>query len=70
MPAITTTLSASERFAHLLACATFELDEPTGLLVARIPDVPGAHTQAASAEEARSNLVEVLELLEEHHTLP
>ena len=42
--------------------AYIEFDEETQLYVGIVPGVPGAHTQAASLYELRSNLQEVLEL--------
>ena len=42
--------------------AYVELDPETQLYVGIIPGVPGAHTQAASLDELRQNLKEVLEL--------
>jgi predicted RNase H-like HicB family nuclease len=42
--------------------AYIEFDEETQLYVGVVPGVPGAHTQAASLDELRSNLQEVLEL--------
>jgi len=47
--------------------AYVEWDPDTGLYVGIVPGVPGAHTQAATSDELRDNLKEVLELcLEEH----
>jgi predicted RNase H-like HicB family nuclease len=47
--------------------AYVEWDAETQLYVGIIPGVPGAHTQAASLDELRENLKEVLELcLEEY----
>ncbi len=37
----------------------------TGLYVGYVPNLPGAHTQAASLDELRENLHEVLEMLSE-----
>jgi predicted RNase H-like HicB family nuclease len=48
--------------------AYIELDEETGLYVGIVPGIPGAHTQAASLDELRANLREVLELCLEEHT--
>lgn len=42
--------------------AYVEWDPDTELYVGTIPDVPGAHSRAASLDELRSNLKEVLEL--------
>lgn len=47
-----------------------EHDPETGLVVASVPGVPGAHTQGATVEEARSNLAELVELLHEEGVLP
>lgn len=47
-----------------------EHDPETGLLVASVPGVPGAHTQGTTVEEVRSNLAEVVELLREEDVLP
>jgi predicted RNase H-like HicB family nuclease len=50
--------------------AVIEIDPETGLFVGVVPAVPGAHTQAASLDELRSNLVEVVTLcLEEQPEL-
>lgn len=50
--------------------AYIEHDDQTGLYVAIVPGVPGAHTQAASLDELRANLREVLQLcLEEQGDL-
>jgi predicted RNase H-like HicB family nuclease len=37
----------------------FEADE-AGLVVATIPEVPGAHSQGRTREEARANVIEAL----------
>lgn len=42
--------------------AYVEWDPETQLNVGIIPGVPGAHTQAASLDELRQNIKEVLEL--------
>lgn len=39
-----------------------ERDTETGLYVAIVPSIPGAHTQAASLDELQKNLKEVVEL--------
>lgn len=39
-----------------------ERDVETGLYVAVVPSIPGAHTQAASLDELQQNLKEVVEL--------
>ena len=50
--------------------AYIEFDQETKLYVGIVPGVPGAHTQAASLDELRANLQEVLELcLEEQGEL-
>jgi predicted RNase H-like HicB family nuclease len=43
--------------------AVVERCPDTGLYVAHVPGLPGAHTQAASLDELQSNLEEVLALL-------
>lgn len=42
--------------------AYIEKDPETGLYVAIVPGIPGAHTQAATLDELQENLKEVLEL--------
>ena len=42
--------------------AYIEKDPETGLYVAIVPGIPGAHTQAESLDELQINLKEVLEL--------
>jgi predicted RNase H-like HicB family nuclease len=39
-----------------------EKDPETGLYVAVVPGIPGAHTQAETLDELQENLKEVLEL--------
>ena len=39
-----------------------EKDHETGLYVAVVPGIPGAHTQAATLDELQKNLKEVVEL--------
>ena len=39
-----------------------EKDPETGLYVAVVPGIPGAHTQAETLDELRKNLKEVVEL--------
>ncbi len=47
--------------------AYIELDPETQLYVGTVPGLPGAHTQAATLDELRHNLQEVVELcLEEY----
>jgi predicted RNase H-like HicB family nuclease len=47
--------------------AVLEKDTVTGLYVAYIPDLPGAHTQAETLEELQQNLKEVAELVLEDY---
>lgn len=42
--------------------AQVERDVETGLFVGIVPNLPGAHTQAASLDELNKNLQEVIEL--------
>jgi len=42
--------------------AYIEHDPETNLYVGVVPGIPGAHTQAATLDELRDNLKEVLEL--------
>jgi len=42
--------------------AQIEQDKETGLYVGIVPNLPGAHTQAASLDELKDNLKEVIEL--------
>ena len=42
--------------------AYIEKDPETGLYVAIVPGIPGAHTQAETLDELQENLKEVLEL--------
>ncbi len=42
--------------------AYVEWDPDTRLYVGTVPGIPGAHTQAATLDELRGNLKEVLEL--------
>ena len=42
--------------------AYIEKDLETGLYVAIVPGIPGAHTQAETLDELQENLKEVLEL--------
>ena len=39
-----------------------EKDPQTGLYVAIVPGIPGAHTQAETLDELKNNLKEVVEL--------
>jgi predicted RNase H-like HicB family nuclease len=43
--------------------AIIEQDSATGYYVAYVPDIPGAHTQAETLEELKTNLQEVVELV-------
>lgn len=43
--------------------AVVERDPVTGLLVGYVPGFPGAHTQAETLDELRTNLREVVEML-------
>jgi len=43
--------------------AIIEKDQDTGLYVGYIPGFPGAHSQAETLEELRTNLSEVVEML-------
>ena len=45
--------------------AIIEQDTATGLYVAYIPDLPGAHTQGETLEELHKNLEEVVALVTE-----
>ena len=50
--------------------AYVEWDPDTKLYVGIVPGIPGAHTQAASLDELKENLKEVIELcLEENTTI-
>jgi predicted RNase H-like HicB family nuclease len=42
--------------------AYIEKDPETGLYVAVVPGIPGAHTQAETLDELQENLKEVVEL--------
>lgn len=42
--------------------AYIEKDPETGLYVAVVPQIPGAHTQAETLDELQKNLKEVIEL--------
>jgi len=47
--------------------AYVEQDPDTGLYVGIVPGLPGAHTQAATLDELRANLTEVVQLVLEAH---
>jgi predicted RNase H-like HicB family nuclease len=59
-----TSVSGSRTFT-----AYVEWDPETNLYVGIVPGIPGAHTQAASLDELRENLKEVLELCREEGNL-
>lgn len=42
--------------------AIVEWDEETGLYVGTVPGIAGAHTQAATLDELRQNIIEVVTL--------
>lgn len=44
------------------AAAYIERDPETGMYVAIVPGIPGAHTQAETLDELQKNLREVLKL--------
>jgi predicted RNase H-like HicB family nuclease len=44
------------------AVGYIERDPETGLYIAIVPGIPGAHTQAESLDELQKNLKEVVEL--------
>lgn len=46
--------------------AIIERDLATGLLVGKVPGIPGAHTQGRTVQEVRDHLEEVLRLLVEN----
>jgi predicted RNase H-like HicB family nuclease len=53
----------TERIDSMRAFSAYvEWDPETKLYVGIIPGIPGAHTQAPSLDELRTNLKEVLEL--------
>ena len=43
--------------------AVVERDAATGLYVGYVPGFPGAHSQASSLDELKTNLQEVIEML-------
>jgi len=49
--------------------AYVEWDPQTELYVGIVPGIPGAHTQAATLDELRQNLKEVLELCVEEQAI-
>jgi predicted RNase H-like HicB family nuclease len=54
-------VSATSRVTRTLT-AYVEWDPDTDLYIGIVPGIPGAHTQAATLDELRRNLKEVLEL--------
>ena len=46
----------------MIVTAYVERDQESGLYVATVPSIRGAHTQAASLDELQVNLKEVVEL--------
>lgn len=58
------------RSAPITFTATIEFDAETDLYVGIVPGVHGAHTQAATLDELRANLREVLQLCLEEMALP
>jgi predicted RNase H-like HicB family nuclease len=47
--------------------AFIEWDPATSLYVGSVPGLPGVHTQAATLDELRANLQEVIELCREEN---
>lgn len=47
---------------HYQFSAQIERDRETGVYIAYVPALPGAHTQAKSLEQLQINLKEVIEL--------
>jgi len=47
---------------NYLFTAQIEKDKETGCYVGIVPNLPGAHTQAETLDELRSNLEEVIQL--------
>jgi len=48
---------------HYQFSAQIERDRETGVYVAHVPALPGAHTQAKSLDQLQINLKEVIELV-------
>jgi len=48
--------------------AHIEKDQESGLYYGIVPNLPGAHTQAATLDELQKNLLEVVELCVEEMT--
>lgn len=53
---------------HYHFSAQIERDRETGMYVAFVPSLPGAHTQAATLDELQINIKEVIELCLEELT--
>ena len=56
-----TTFSMADYLKAALACAEYEQDED-GLIVASVPDAAGFYSQGESHEEARTNLMDAIEV--------
>src|SRR5260370_40093154 len=54
--------SLSEYIAEILKNAVYEKGEQLDVVVAEAPDLPGCLTQGATFEEARTNLVDAIEV--------
>ena len=67
--ALMTYRSSASILAGMNFHAVIERDFSTGLLVGSVPGIPGAHTQGETIEEVRSNLAEVIELLQAESAL-
>ena len=52
----------SEYVSEVLKNAVYEKGEQLDVIIAEAPDLPGCMTQAASIEEARTNLVDAIEV--------
>jgi len=50
--------------------AIIERDSQTGYYVGYVPEFPGAHSQAETIDELRTNLVEVITMLLEDNARP
>ena len=70
---------ASARLRAILTCGRIEMqtfaaiierDRDTGYYVGCVRELPAAHSQGATMEELRANLVEVLTMLMEDTELP
>ena len=53
---------------HYQFNAQIERDRDSGMYIAYVPSLPGAHTQAMSLDDLQSNLKEVIELCLEELT--